>query len=421
MTRHFWVLLHRFAGLFMAFFLTVAGVTGTILAFYHELDGWLNPENHQVAILNQPMQDDFTLRDIALALMPQADIPMIGLKREPGQVYEANLVPQIDPATGKSYELGYQTIRINPYTGELINFGKDDGFWPLTRHNLLGFIYSLHYSLALGDVGVWLFGIAALIWTIDCFVAFYLTLPVRRRESLYPSPFPDGDVNHQRGFWSRWAIAWKIKWPTSVFRLAFDLHRAGGLWTCLMLFVFAWSSVGFNLPNQVYQPVMETFFEMPDLANYPIANLPQPRPDPRIDWRNALAIARRLMAEQAQNHGFNVLQEQAVAYQSEKGLFVYLVRSDLDISHEGGSTLIWFDGDSGEFVRLLMPTGQASGLTITMWLSTLHMAGIWGLPYKIFVCLMGLVVAMLSVTGVYIWWKKRRVARQKSKYLACRA
>jgi len=28
-------------------------------------------------------------------------------------------------------------------------------------------------------------------------------------------------------------------------------------------------------------------------------------------------------------------------------------------------------------------------------------------PDRIFVCGMGLVVAMLSVTGVYIWWKKR--------------
>ncbi|MEF3365109.1 PepSY domain-containing protein [Methylocystis sp. 9N] len=31
----------------------------------------------------------------------------------------------------------------------------------------------------------------------------------------------------------------------------------------------------------------------------------------------------------------------------------------------------------------------------------------FGLPYKIFVCAVGFVVAMLSVTGIYIWWKKR--------------
>jgi uncharacterized iron-regulated membrane protein len=36
------------------------------------------------------------------------------------------------------------------------------------------------------------------------------------------------------------------------------------------------------------------------------------------------------------------------------------------------------------------------------------MANVWGLPYKIFVCVLGLVIVMLAVTGVLIWLKKRR-------------
>jgi uncharacterized iron-regulated membrane protein len=46
------------------------------------------------------------------------------------------------------------------------------------------------------------------------------------------------------------------------------------------------------------------------------------------------------------------------------------------------------------------------------------MAKIWGLPYKIFVCFMGLVITMLSVTGVYIWGKKHRVAKAKHNKIA---
>ena len=47
---------------------------------------------------------------------------------------------------------------------------------------------------------------------------------------------------------------------------------------------------------------------------------------------------------------------------------------------------------------------------MTTWLIELHMANLFGLPYRIFVCVLGLVIVMLSVTGVYIWWKKRRRA-----------
>ncbi|WP_347987583.1 PepSY-associated TM helix domain-containing protein [Methylomonas sp. AM2-LC] len=409
MTRYFWVLIHRYAGLYMAFFLTVAGLTGSVLAFFHELDNWLNPELHLVEMQDRPMLDDFALREKALSLGPHADINIIGFNRKPDQLYEARLIARTDLTTGKPYELGHNSIRLNPYTGKLIEFGKDEGLWPIIRRNILSFIYSLHYSLALGEVGVWLFGIAALIWTMDCFLAFYLTFPVRRGVSKVGAKvdFPQQD----RGFWSRWAIAWKIKFPASAFRVNFDLHRAGGLWTWLILFVFAWSSVGFNLRQQVYQPVMNTLFDLPDFNQFPIANLPDPRPVPDIDWHSAHDIGRRLMAEQSQKLHFQILNEEALAYQPEKGLFAYSVKSDRDINEQNGSTVVWFDGTSCTYAGVILPSGQNTGFTISMWLFALHMARVWGIPFKIFVCLMGLVVAMLSITGVYIWLKKRRAYR----------
>ena len=433
MTRHFWVLVHRYAGLYMAFFLTVAGLTGSVLAFYHELDGWLNPARYQVTVQNQPMLDDFILREKALVLTPHAQINSVGFNRQPGQVYEAVVIPVIDPVTNKPYELGYNTVQLNPYNGELIEFGKDEGLWPLNRRNILSFIYSLHYSLALGEVGVWLFGIAALIWTADCFVGFYLTLPGRGRKlggitNAYPETakakaFSEGQgggddegVYHlraNRSFGSRWAVAWKIKWPASTYRINFDLHRAGGLWTWVMLFIFAWSSVMFNLGQQVYIPVMKQFFEMTDGTVLPVPNLQQPRPDPIIDFKTAYQTGQRLMTRQAQQKRFKVLEEAGISYDPAKGLYSYTVKSDYDMS-KFGRTILWLDGISGAFVGLYLPTGQKAGDTITYWLQDLHMAHVWGLPFQIFVCLMGLVVAMLSITGVYIWLKKRR-ARCLSK------
>ncbi|MCX5727426.1 MAG: PepSY domain-containing protein [Nitrospirae bacterium] len=48
MTRRSWVLVHRYAELFMACFLIVAGLTGSILAFDGEIHGWLNPPQRVV-------------------------------------------------------------------------------------------------------------------------------------------------------------------------------------------------------------------------------------------------------------------------------------------------------------------------------------------------------------------------------------
>ncbi|MBF1166099.1 MAG: PepSY domain-containing protein, partial [Dechloromonas agitata] len=44
----------------------------------------------------------------------------------------------------------------------------------------------------------------------------------------------------------------------------------------------------------------------------------------------------------------------------------------------------------------------------------LHSGRILGVPGRIMISVMGLVVAMLSVTGIYLWWKKRS-SRERSK------
>ncbi len=43
MTRQFWVYIHRYVGLRMALFLVIVRLTGSLLAFYDEIDDWLNP------------------------------------------------------------------------------------------------------------------------------------------------------------------------------------------------------------------------------------------------------------------------------------------------------------------------------------------------------------------------------------------
>ena len=64
------------------------------------------------------------------------------------------------------------------------------------------------------------------------------------------------------------------------------------------------------------------------------------------------------------------------------------------------------------------------GNTVSNWLRALHFANVHGwLAYRILVCILGLVITLLSVTGIYIWWKKHRaravsVQRRKTATLA---
>jgi len=205
-----------------------------------------------------------------------------------------------------------------------------------------------------------------------------------------------------------------IKYPASTIRIHFDLHRAGGLWTWLLLLVLAWSSVGFNLDDQVYFPVMKKLFAMPNLLG-DLPQLPQPKEYPELTWRPALSRGRELMAAEAVAGNFKILREEMLLYRPDTGVYLYMVKSDRDLATEIGNTFLLFDAESGQNKGVFIPSGYNPGCTIHSWIFALHMAAIWGLPYKIFLAVIGLVISLLSITGVYIWYKKRkaRISRLK--------
>jgi uncharacterized iron-regulated membrane protein len=384
--RRVCVLLHRYAGLAMAFFLVVAGLTGSVLAFYEELDRWLNPGLFTVPVRATPPLDRLTLRERAEAFVPQARVVSVPLERQPDEAFIAWLAPRADPATGKPFELGFDQIFIDPYTGEKLG-SRQWGEISIARESLLPFLYRLHYALAIpGDWGGWLMGIVALLWTIDCFVGFSLTLP------------------RGRPFWNKWAPAWRVKTGAGAYRINHDLHRAAGLWVWAMLFVLAWSGVAFNLGDQVYTPVMKLFFQMKDED---LPALQAPLDAPQLSWREAYAVGQLLIAEQSARHGFTIERETWLWQDREHGVYYYAVKSSRDIGTDG-RTQITFDANTGVLKGLNLPTGLYTGETVTHWLTSLHMARVFGLPMQIFVCLMGLVVTMLSVTGAIIWLQKRR-------------
>ena len=387
------VFLHRWTGLTMTVFLILVGLTGSLLAFRSDLERLINPQLFAEPKPGQAPLDLATLAERAEALAPQAKVGYFSVER--GQA-AMSCVPRNDPSTGKPYRLSFDHIFLNPYTGEELG-RRRDGDLKQGRINLMPFIYDLHSTLAAGSTGGWILGIVALIWTFDSFVGFYLTLPRGRG-----------------GFWRRWKYAWRIKWKANSFRVNFDLHRAGGLWFWLLVFGFAWSSVMLSL-RPVYAPVTKVIFDYrSDEEIMQSAMLPQPIDSPKLDWRAAQTIGEKLIAQQAELHNFSIIRPYGMAYIPAFGVYTYAVRSSLDIRGHGWDTSIWIDGDTGALRDVGLPSGQHSGNTISTVLWGIHYGDIRDfLPFRILVCIFGVVLVMLSVTGVYIWWRKCKVRKAR--------
>ena len=91
--------------------------------------------------------------------MPQARVDSIWLETEVAQL---PVSPRMHLATGKPYELNYTHLILNPYTGEELG-RRSWGDISQGLANLMPFVYKLHYALALGEWGVWILGITALV------------------------------------------------------------------------------------------------------------------------------------------------------------------------------------------------------------------------------------------------------------------
>lgn len=401
--RSLWLVIHRWAGLIMSLLLIVVALTGSLLAFHPELERLINPQFYS----DQHDRDTLDIGMLAARveqIVPDAQINSIFLEGNQGLTFAMVRMP----ATSNGYT-DFDQLILNPHTGEELGRRK---FGAISQGmtNFMPFIYKLHYTLLLDKIGVWILGICAALWTIDCFVGFYLTLPARNKVKR--------EINHNylgnssKSWWQRWQPAWKIRLGASFNKLNFDLHRANGLWLWIILLMFAWSSVYMNMWDSVYTWATRVVLEY-RAPWTEIAKLPAPLQKTELSWHEASIVGQRLMAEHAQAHQISVEKVVGMKLDRERGIYNYTVRSSRDIQDRRGVTRVYFDANTGELRLATLPTGQWNGNTVTSWLYALHMGNVFGLTWRIFVCVMGFVITLLSVTGIVIWMKKRQ-ARQIS-------
>lgn len=99
----------------------------------------------------------------------------------------------------------------------------------------------------------------------------------------------------------------------------------------------------------------------------------------------------------------------SVAYEDRYGLYaVRFFHPGDDHGAAGvGPAALYLDGRDGRFLGDRQPwVGTAADIFVQAQFP-LHSGRILGLPGRVLISVMGMVVAPLSVTGVVIWWRKR--------------
>jgi uncharacterized iron-regulated membrane protein len=400
--RGVFVWLHRYVGLALAGFLLIEGLTGALLAFNGDLSRALDPR----FVAAKPPAGARRLSLAALAMRAEALEPTEHVAYF-GEYSDERAIMRMwgrrDPATGGRYPDVPFTVALDPWTGERLGEKEPATAWARFLASIMPFARDLHYNLTFGQKGEYVLLAVALIWTIDCFVAFYLTLPISLEK-----------------FRKRWKPSWLVKWRGGFYRINFDLHRAGGLWLWAMLLVFAWSSVQLVDRIGVYDWAMARISDYQgDEALMATLFTDRSRDAPfALDWMEAQAAGERLMAQEAAREGFKIVRPVALNRFEESRLYNYTALTDRPFPRQQTAT-VFFDADTGAMREAVDEAsgGGHWGDALTFWLRGLHMARdpLDYFVYRVFIVVAGLVVAMLSITGVYIWWKKRRARKSVAR------
>lgn len=383
---------HRCMGLLLAGILIVAGLTGSIAAFHDSLDAMLNPDLFRARTAGSPLSLSAVL-DRLKAQQPHAQIRYLRYRPPPGQTMRALVQATTDPATRMPFAPVEDEVFLDPVTGQVQGTRASDGCC-LNRHALIPFLYRFHYTLGLGRAGEWIMGISAMLWSLDCLVGLALTLPG------HAAPW-------RRESWRRWGRAWRIKLTRSRVRLTFDLHRAVALWLWIVMLGVAVSGVALTLPREVFHPVVA--------ALLPITLPPPEQPDntaARPLDENALEAVAIDAASRAGWHG------------PPDGLFkapggttsVFYFRPGSGGRRIGfGNPVIAVDDRTGRIVSVDVPRRGRVGDTVLQLQFPWHSGEIAGLPGRIVIATTGLAVAILAITGLMIWQRKRHARRRSGR------
>lgn len=360
--------IHLWLGLASGLLVFIIAITGSLYAFQEEITGL--GKYHDV----QEQQADF---------MPPSLLGPIAEKLLPGKELHAVKYNSRDKAAEAIF-YGYNPsyyfiIYMNPYNGEVQKVKNMD-------KDFFRFIMQGHYYLWLPpNIGQPLVAASTLIFVIILIAGIVLWIPKNRRML-------------KNRIWIRWKKG--TKWP----RINFDLHVVGGLYATVFALIFAitglvwgfqWFAKGYykltgGEKSIVYAEVHSSKQTSGSIAE---ARLPVDRVWQLMqrEYPDAASIEVHPAHNDSAAIAANANQRDGKYWKTDYRYFNQHNLQEIKVEN------IYGRFKDAHFADKLFRMNYE-----------IHTGAIFGLPGKIFVFLIGLLIASFPITGCIMWWKNRQ-------------
>lgn len=351
--RRFLLFLHFLAAAVSGGFLLVLGVTGSILVFEGEIDHWLNRSLVAVA----PGGPRLPLQRLVLATEG----------RHPGAHVTGLAVPGGNRLADRLSLRGgaVHAVYVDPYTAAEV--GSAD-----QANQFLAKVHQFHTNLLLGPTGKTI-TVAAVMFLL------FLTL--------------SGLV-----LWARRKI-WR--WRGAGPRVSFSLHNVVGFYAAPFLLLFAATGMVIHWDGET-QAALRRFDAAPSID--PQTVRAKPAPGQPLDPDRLVAIATGELPGAIPSSMQNL------------GGTTAPVRINLKYPEDGtpaGRSIVLIHPVTGEILwRQSSRTGPLSMRVAKLWNREIHTGDIAGWPTRVLACVASLGLALLVVTGPFLWWARHRKGSQ---------
>ncbi|MFC6632980.1 PepSY-associated TM helix domain-containing protein [Microbulbifer taiwanensis] len=358
---HSWMALAAFVPLL------VICVTGSILVFKHEIDTLLMEDKVRVQAEGRQRQSlDALLADVN-GSFPDYEVVGWHLFQDPGRADQVYLMQR--GGSDWSYTL------LNQYSGEML--ASPQGL----THYLTDWLLDLHYTLLLDDPGL---AITSVFSVLLCLLGI------------------SGLVLYRR-FWKNF---FTLRWKARLIVYFSDLHKMTGVIASPVLLIVGFTGAWWNISHFAHE-----LEEHADGAEHHVMQ-------ERL-YGSALSLQALHDDSVRRLNGF---EPTYISLPWEPGVNITFwgdVHSGNPLLSQYASN-VSYDAGSGDYITAFDIREAGAGAKIVDSYRRLHFGDFAGLASRMLWCVVGLSPLLLSVTGLYIWYRrreKRRNARIKRRNL----
>lgn len=353
--------LHLWLGLGLGGLLALLGLTGSVLAFYPQIDALLHPAIRVEGA--GPPDFDRALAGLRAAYPDKPGVWRLEVTGGPGAIPAR----YYDPPERAGHAFRPMMVWLSPDGATLLR--RD--YW---GEYAMTVIYDLHYRLLLGEAGGRVLG-----WTGLGMLALLLS-------GLW-------------AWWPRgsWRKALRFKRHAPALRALRDWHKLAGVGGLAFLLILTGTGVMLELPHESDRALAA--------IGLPVDH------GPHVHGKAGQAL--RVLPSQAVAAARAALPGARVAWieTPPTGGGIYRLRMQVpgDPAFRFPHSFVWVDGASAKVLAVQDVRAASAGSTVNAWIHPLHDGSAGGLAGRLVVVLAGLVPLLLFVTG-WLRWRARMIA-----------